>query len=482
MELQAKQDRLIERANEIMQTIIRNADAIVTCNENDDVYFDVDLLIDGNQIGAIGKNLTVNSNDEVQIIDAKGKFIYPGLINTHHHFFQVFVRNLITIDYPRMKVVDWLREIYTIFEKINAEVVYYSSLTAMGDLAKHGCTTVFDHHYCFTQASGPKTIDEQMLAAEQLGLRFHAGRGTNTLPMSEGSTIPDAMLETTDLFISECERLIDRYHDPSPFSMKQIVVAPCQPVNCYKETFVQAAELARDRSVRLHTHLGEGENENMIQRWGKRTLDWCEEIEFAGEDVWYAHGWELLPDEYERMGKLGTGVTYCPAPAIMGGFPVLNIPDMQRKGVVVSLGCDGSSTNDSSNLLESLRLAYLMQTFKNKERSESLTPYEVLKLATVEGALTLGRSDIGSLVPGKAADLFAVDVENFACTGATHDAKNLLAKVGVHDTVWLTIVNGEIVFHNGELKRVNEQQLVREAEEVCDRVLRGPFKSYYYGG
>lgn len=464
-----------------MQTIIRKADAIITCNANDEVYFDSDLLISRNEIFAIGKDLKVNPEEGINEIDGRGKFIYPGLINTHHHFFQTFVRNLIAIDYPRMKVVDWLFEIYKIFEKIDADVVYYSSLTAMGDLLKHGCTTAFDHHYCFTKASGSQTVDEQIIAAEQLGLRFHAGRGTNTLPMSEGSTIPDAMLETTDLFINECERLIDRYHDPSPFSMRQIVIAPCQPVNCYKDTFIQAAELARDRGVRLHTHLGEGENGIMMQRWGQRTLDWCEEIDFIGEDVWYAHGWELLAKEYERMGRLKTGVSYCPAPAIMGGFPVLNLLDMQRKGVVMSLGCDGSSTNDSSSLLDSLRLAYIMQTFKSKERSESMTPYEILKMATVGGARTLGRNDIGSLEPGKAADLFAVDVESFGCTGSTHDPKNMLAKVGISDSVWLTIVNGEIVFQNGELTKVDERQLVRAAEEVCDRVLRKPFASYYYG-
>lgn len=465
-----------------MQTIIQNAEAIVTCNSNDEVYYDSDILINDHEIIAIGKNLETSPEREVQVIDARGKIIYPGLVNTHHHFFQTFVRNLIMIDYPRMKVVDWLREIYRIFEKIDEEVVYYSSLTAMGDLIKHGCTTAFDHHYCFTKASGHKTVDEQIRASELLGLRFHAGRGTNTLPMSEGSTVPDAMLETTDLFIEECERLINLYHDAEPFSMRQIVVAPCQPVNCYKETFILAAELARKHGVRLHTHLGEGENENMVQRWGRRTLEWCEEIGFTGEDIWYAHGWELLPEEYERMGQYNTGVSYCPAPAILGGFPVLNILDMQRMGVVVSLGCDGSSTNDSSNLLETIRLAYLMQTFKNKERSESTTPYEILKIATVGGAATLGRSDIGSLSPGKAADLFAIDVENFGCCGAKHDPKNLLAKVGIHNTVWLTIVNGEIVYHNGELTRVNEQQLVREAEAVCERVLREPFKSYYYGG
>lgn len=462
-----------------MQTIIKNADAIVTCDDNDTVYQEADLLVQGNQIKAIGQNLAHDCSDEVQIIDAKGKFVYPGLVNTHHHFFQTFVRNLVKVDFPNMKVVEWLDVIYQIFSKINNEVIYYSSLTAMGDLVKHGCTTAFDHHYCFTDVSGPQTVDDQMRAAELIGIRFHAGRGTNTLPIDQGSTIPDAMLESTETFISECERLIHKYHDPSPFSMKQIVIAPCQPVNCHADTFIAATELARSYKVRLHTHLGEGENENMLERWGMRTLDWCESIGFVGDDIWVAHGWELNADEYKRMGEAGMGVSHCPAPAVLGGFPILDIPDMQRCGVNISLGCDGSSTNDSSNPLDSLRLAYLMQASKSKERGSSMLPYEILKIATVHGARSLGRKDIGSLETGKAADLFMIDAERFGSTGASHDPKNLLAKVGLTDNVWLTMVNGDIVFREGELTKLDEKMIVREAEEVCNRVLRIPCISYF---
>lgn len=462
-----------------MQTVFRKAKAIISCDENDTLYYDSDILVKDNQIIAIGKDLQWDDTSTTNIIDARGKFIYPGLVNTHHHFFQTFVRNLVKVDYPNMKVVDWLFEIYQIFEKINDEVIYYSSLTAMGDLVKHGCTTAFDHHYCFTEASGPRTVDEQMLAAEKIGIRFHAGRGTNTLPKHEGSTMPDAMLESTDGFLTECERLINKYHDSNPFSMRQIVVAPCQPVNCYKDTFILSAELARSHGVRLHTHLGEGENENMLRRWGMRTFEWCESIGFIGDDVWYAHGWELTPSEYERMGSMGMGVSHCPGPAILGGFPTLNIPDMQEKGVVVSLGCDGSSTNDSSNLLDSLRIAYLMQASKSKERGKSLLPYDILKLATRGGAATLGRTDIGSLSVGKAADLFLIDAETVECSGAVHDPKNLLARVGITGPAWLTMINGKIVFQDGKIAAFDEQKMVQEAEEVCDRILRVPCKNYY---
>ena len=195
-----------------MKKLIKNAQAIVTCDEKDTVYRDADILIDGQEIIEIGKNLSPDGADEV--IDAKNKFVYPGLVNTHHHFFQTFVRNTVKVDYPNMTVPQWLDHIYPVFKLINQDVIYYSSLTAMADLLKHGCTTAFDHQYCYTTNSGKETVDRQMEAAELLGIRYTAGRGTNTLPRSEGSTMPEEMLETTDEFIKDCQRIIETYHDP----------------------------------------------------------------------------------------------------------------------------------------------------------------------------------------------------------------------------------------------------------------------------
>ena len=182
--------------------------------------------------------------------DAAGWFVYPGLVNTHHHFFQCFVRNRADLDWTKLSVIEWLDRIYPIFSQLNEDCFYHSSVTAMAEMIKHGCTTAFDHQYNFPRHAGKRLIDRQFEAAELLGMRFHAGRGGNTLPKSEGSTIPDEMLETTDEFIADCARLIDTYHDTSPFSMRQVVVAPCQPVNCYRETFVESVALARDRGVR----------------------------------------------------------------------------------------------------------------------------------------------------------------------------------------------------------------------------------------
>lgn len=456
--------------------LIRNARSIVSCDQHDTVYTDADIRIDGYAIEAIGKDLDASG---CTIIDAQGMFVYPGLVNTHHHFFQTFVRNLLTIDYPNLLVVDWLDKIYPIFSAIDSDAIYYSSLVAMADLLKHGCTTAFDHQYCYTKKTGKSPIDRQFEAASLLGIRYHAGRGCNTLPKSKGSTIPFEMLESTDEFLRDCERLISRYHDPAPNSMAQIVVAPCQPINSYQETFEESVKLARSAGVRLHTHLGEGENPIMVERYGKRTLQWAEEIGFVGEDVWLAHGWELQKDEYEVMARTRTGLSHCPAPAVLAGFPILDIPAMQKAGMNISLGCDGSATNDSSNLLDSLRMAYLMQSYHSKQRGGSPSSYEMLKIATVNGARTLGRDDLGSLEVGKAADLFFIDSNALELAGMLHDPANMLARGGVTAAVNLTMVGGKVVYEDGHFPGIAEGTLAKEAEACCSKSIRDFFPGIF---
>ncbi len=456
--------------------LIKNAKAIVTCDAHDHVYFDTDILIEGPKILKIGKNITDTYDEK---IDATDKFVYPGLINTHHHFFQTFVRNLKTIDYPNMTVPEWLDKAYRIFQKVDDEVIFYSSLTAMADLVKHGCTTAFDHQYCYTNVTGKTPVDRQMEAAKMLGIRYHAGRGTNTLPREKGSTMPENMLETTDEFLKDCDRIISLYHDPNPYSMSQIVMAPCQPMNCYKDTFVETVKFAREKKVRMHTHLGEGENEVMTARWGKRTLEWCDEIGFIGPDVWLAHAWELTPEEYQYLGKTGTGISHCPTPAVLGGFPILPLKQLEEWGVNVSLGCDGSATNDGSSLLDAMRIAWMMQAWFSKERGGCISPYEMLKIATVNGAKTLGRTDLGSLEPEKGADLFMVDAGTLELTGTLHDPKNILARCGVTGYVDMTMVNGKVVFKDGILLGVDERMLAKQGEDVCTKVLREPCDAFH---
>lgn len=299
--------------------------------------------------------------------------------------FQAFVRNLMTIDRPGLTLMQWLDDIYKVFVRIDGDVIFYASAACMADLIKHGCTCSVDHQYCYTPATGKQGVDRQMEAARLMGFRFVAARGTNTLPRWKGSTIPDEMCETTAEYLDDCQRLLALYHDPEPFSMRQIVLAPCQPINCTEETFLETIRLARSAGVHMHTHLCEGENSSMVRRFGVRSLEWCRRIGFVGSDIWLAHGRETLPEEYALLAENHMGISHCPAPTMLGGSEILDIPGMRKAGIPISLGVDGCATNDGSNMLDTLRLAYLMQTFLSKKRGGCPSPYEMLKLATVGG-------------------------------------------------------------------------------------------------
>lgn len=432
-----------------------------------------DMLILGHKIAAIGAGLSAGPlPGGIEEVDASGWFVYPGLINTHHHFFQCFVRNRTDLDWTKLSLIEWLDRIYPIFARLTEDAFYHASVVAMAELIKHGCTTAFDHQYCFPRHAGSRIVDRQFEAADLFGIRLHAGRGGNTLPKDQGSTIPDAMLETTDGFLADCERLIDTYHDPNPFSMRQVAVAPCQPVNCHKETFVESVRLARDKGVLLHSHVGEGESAVMLARTGKRTVDYCEEIGFAGPDVWYAHCWELSPYELQRLAASQTGVSHCPEPVYLVGAEVTDIPAMQALGLRIGLGADGAASNDNSNLMHCIHSAYMLQCLVAAKRTHPVPePAAFLGYATSGGADLLGRPDLGRLAPGMAADLFAIDTRRLDYVGTRHDPASLIAKVGIGAPVDMTMINGRIVWHNGAFPGLDEGALFAKAEAALHRIL-----------
>jgi len=410
--------------------------------------------------------------ENTRIIDARGHFIYPGLINTHHHFFQCFVRNHAQFDWTHYSVIEWLDMIYPIFSRLDEECFYHSSIAAMGELIKHGCTTAFDHQYNFPRHAGKRIVDRQFEAAELLGMRFHAGRGGNTLPKSEGSTIPDEMCETTDEFIADCSRLIDDYHDTRRFSMRQVAVAPCQPVNSYQETFTESIALARDKNVLLHSHVGEGESEVLLSRTGMRTVDWCNDIGFVGEDVWLAHCWELNSHEIQSLAATQTGVSHCPEPVYLVGAEVTPIAEMQAQGVRIGLGVDGAASNDNSNLMHCIHSAYMLQALVASQHDYPVpSPESFLGYATRGGAKLLRRPELGHLAANQAADLFMIDIRRMEYIGATHDPASLIAKMGVNTAVDLTMINGKIVWQDGEFPGLDEQQMVAEAQSHVKRVV-----------
>lgn len=452
-------------------TLFRACEAIVTCDDDRNVFRDADLLVTGNRIARIAATIPeADLPPGTDIIEAADHILYPGLINTHHHFFQCFIRNNADLDWTKLSVIEWLDRIYPVFARLDEDCFYHSSVSAMGELIKHGCTTAFDHQYNFPRHAGKNIVDRQFEAAALFGMRFHAGRGGNTLPKSEGSTIPDEMRETTDEFIADCARLIDRYHDAAPFSMAQVAVAPCQPVNSYRETFVESIRLARDKGVLLHSHVGEGESEVIKARTGLRTVDWCESIGFTGPDVWFAHCWELTPAEIATLARTGTGVSHCPEPVYLVGAEVTPIPEMEALGVRLSLGADGAASNDNSNLMHCIHSAYMLQSLVAASRSHPVPdPARFLHYATRGGADVLARPDLGALAPGLAADLFAIDTRKLEFVGTRHDPESLIAKVGVSGYVDLTMINGRIVWRNGEFPGLDEQKL---AADACAHVAR----------
>ena len=454
-------------------TLFKSCDAIVTCDDLGTVHRNVDMLVSENRIARIEPEISLDAlAPGTDVVNAEGHFIYPGLVNTHHHFFQCFVRNNADLDWTKLTVIEWLDRIYPIFSRLDEECFYHSSVAAIGELIKHGCTTAFDHQYNFPRQAGKNIVDRQFEAAELFGMRFHAGRGGNTLPKSEGSTIPDEMRETTDEFISDCERLIDSYHDSGELSMRQVAIAPCQPVNSYKETFVESIRLARDKGVLLHSHVGEGESEVIRQRTGKRTVDWCEEIGFVGKDVWLAHCWELTSEEISSMARTGTGVAHCPEPVYLVGAEVTPVPEMEAKSVRISIGADGAASNDNSNLMHCIHSAYMLQALVASTRNHQVPdPKRFLHYATRGGADVLHRSALGMLSPGMAADLFAVDTRKVEFVGTRHDPESLIAKVGIACDVDLTMINGQIVWRNGEFPGLDEQQLAAEANAHVSRVV-----------
>ncbi|RVV98924.1 amidohydrolase [Mesobaculum littorinae] len=452
-----------------MSVLFRGCDAVVT-SADAPVLRDVDLLTEGNRIAAIGADLA--APEGARVIEAAGLVLYPGLINTHDHFFQSFVRNRAELDWTRLSLIEWLDTIYPIFARLDEDCFYHSSVVTMAELIKHGCTTSFDHQYAFPDHAGPRLVDRQIEAAGLLGMRFVAGRGGNTLPKSQGSTIPDALCETTDGFIADCARLIDTYHQPDPFAMVQVAVAPCQPVNCWRETFEQSVALARSTGVRLHTHAGEGESPVIAARHGMRTIDYLEEIGFAGEDTWLAHCWELTRGELGQLAASGTGVAHCPEPVYLVGAEVTDIPAMEALGLRIGLGADGAASNDNSNLMHCLHSGYMLQCLVARDRADPVPrPAAFLRYATEGGADLLGRPELGRLAPGQAADLFAVDMRGLDFVGTRHDPVSLPAKVGLGAPVDLTMIDGRVVWANGEFPGLDERDLAHAAETAMTRAL-----------
>ena len=446
--------------------LIKNIRSIVTVDDKDQVLENANIYIEDGVIRSMGDEAP--QADEV--LDGTGHYCYPGLINTHHHYYQTFTRNLPQVQ--NLELFDWLKTFYEIWKGLEEDMVYYSAQVGMGDLMKNGCTTSFDHHYVFPTVAGGRLIDRQMDAARDLGVRFHASRGSMSLSVKDGGLPPDSVVQTTQEILEDSQRLIEAFHDPRPFSMNQIALAPCSPFSVTADLMRETADLARAKGVRLHTHLGETLDEEAytLSRVGMRPLAYMESLGWVGPDVWFAHGIHFNDQELQLLADTGTGVAHCPVSNMKLSSGIARIPDMLKLGVPVGLAVDGSASNDGSNLLEEIRIGYLLHRLGSSNKAPS--GYEILKLATRGSARILGRNDIGSLEVGKAADLFMVDSRELALVGTSQDPKSLLATVGLHRPVDYTVINGKVVVRKGRLTTVDEEKVIARANELVTELLK----------
>jgi len=425
-------------------------------------------------IEQVGPSIELPSSAD-QIVDLEGRLVLPGLINTHHHFYQTLTRALPAAQDANL--FNWLQTLYPIWARLTPADIYTSTQTALAELALSGCTTASDHLYLFPNGS---RLDDEIEAATLVGLRLHASRGSMSLGKSKGGLPPDSVVESEASILRDSQRLIERYHDPKPGSMVQIVLAPCSPFSVSDELMRQSAILAREFGVHLHTHLAETQDEEAfcLQKVGFRPMDYMEHLGWVGPDVWFAHAVYINQQEIDRMANHGCGVAHCPTSNMRLASGIAPIWEYLRAGVKVGLGVDGSASNDSSHLLAEARQAMLLARLRAGLQGASLSEQgapplmsarQAFELATLGGAAVLGRSDIGSLESGKCADFIAIKLDQLGLAGALHDpvAALLFCQPG---TVDINVVHGKILVQDGVLQSVDLPHLIEDHNIAAKRL------------
>ncbi|MGL1893438.1 MAG: 8-oxoguanine deaminase [Spirochaetaceae bacterium] len=451
--------------------LLKNCLYISTSNDTDGNKGS-DILIEGNKIKKIAKEIGVSkfNSSDVKIIDCSTCVVVPGFVNTHHHFFQTLTRNIPAVQ--NAKLFDWLIYLYEVWKHLDEDAVYYSSLVAMGELLKTGCTCTTDHHYLYPAGFKGDLMGIQFEAADKLGIRFSPTRGSMSLSKKDGGLPPDSVVQTDDEILKDSQRVIEKYHDSSDFSMKRILLAPCSPFSITKDLMTQSVKLARNYGVRLHTHLAETSDENdyCINSLGKRPLAIMEECGFIGEDVSYAHGIFFNDDELNLLAKTKTSIAHCPSSNMRLGSGIARVNEMLKLGINVGLGVDGSASNDTSDFLGEIRTALLLQ--RVKYGADGLTAREAIGLATKNGAKLLGFDSIGKIEEGMAADLAIFDLNKLEYVGTLSDPLAALIFAGNNHQTKYTIVNGKIVVEDGKLCGIDEDEIITNANKIATKMMK----------
>ena len=430
-----------------------------------------------------------------EVLDLQGFVVLPGLVNTHHHFYQTLTRAVPAAQDANL--FNWLKTLYPIWARMNPEDIFISTSTALAELALSGCTTAADHLYLFPNGS---RLDDEIAAAQEIGLRIHASRGSMSLGESQGGLPPDSVVDSEESILKDSQRLIEKYHDAKLGAMVQIVLAPCSPFSVTTDLMKQSAKLAREYGVHLHTHLAETEDEEQfcLQKFRHRPVGYMQEVGWVGDDVWFAHAVWVNDEEIKVFARHNCGVAHCPTSNMRLASGIAPVKEYRAAGVNIGLGVDGSASNDGSHLLAEVRNAMLVARVKEgitgfsaspspvrAERSDSedeagrgqgdgvrklMTAREALYLGTRGGAAVLGRKDIGSLESGKCADFFAINLNRLEYAGAQHDpAAAVLFCQPVR--VDYTVVGGKFIVKEGQLATADEQKLIEKHNKAAKRLL-----------
>jgi len=399
-----------------------------------------------------------------EVIDEPNCLAMPGLVNAHDHMYQWATRGYV----PDGTLFEWLRALYPVWARIDAETVRVAARAAIANLLLSGCTLSTDHHYVFPHRR-PGIFEALVDAARELGLRFHPCRGSMSLGESQGGLPPDSVVEKEDDILADTEAMIARHHNPRPGSMCRVVVAPCSPFSVTPQLMRDSAELARRHEVRLHTHLAETLDEERfcVEKFGMRPFELMEDLGWTGDDVWYAHGIHLNDAEVDRIAEVHTGVAHCPSSNMRLGAGACRVEDLVRAGARVGRGVDGSASNEDANLAMEAHQALLLARVRNAS-PQALDARTAWRLATKGGAECLGRDDCGTLEPGKCADVVCFRVDDLAHAGI----KDLLAGLALAPPAraQTVIVNGRAVVRGGRLLTADEDQVAREIAATSRRL------------
>ena len=433
--------------------LVKNADVLVTMDAGRREIARGGLYVEDNRIVAVGTSDALPASAD-EVLDLTGHVVIPGLVNTHHHMYQSLTRALPAAQDGEL--FNWLTNLYPVWANLTPEMIRVSTQTAMAELLLSGCTTSSDHLYIYPNGC---RLDHSIEAAAEIGMRFHASRGSMSVGQSQGGLPPDRVVEREDEILKDTQRLIETYHDAGRYAMLRVVVAPCSPFSVSRDLMRESASMARHFGVSLHTHLAENVNDIAYSRetFGMTPAEYAQDLGWVGRDVWHAHCVQLDDAGIALFARTGTGVAHCPCSNMRLASGIAPIRRMRDAGVPVGLGVDGSASNDAGNMINEARQALLLQ--RVGFGPDAMTAREALEIATLGGARVLGRDDIGRLAAGMAADFVAFDTCGIGMAGGLHDPVAALVFCNPGQAAY-SVVNGRVVVREGRLATLDLPSLV----------------------